>query len=73
MLLPQIQQLQPRLATFLHQFDDCFQRQDTRAHLPVYITGPLSDLREKSVEPLAVKAGVPPRTLQEFLHPALLG
>ena len=63
----QIQQLKPKLATFLAQFDDCFRRKDTRAHLPVYITGQLSDLREKSVEPIAVKAGVPPRTLQEFL------
>ncbi len=67
MLISQIQQLQPKLAQFLHQFDDCFRRKDTCAHLPVYITGQLSDLREKSVEPIAVKAGVPPRTLQEFL------
>ena len=27
----------------------------------------LSDLREKSVDPMALKAGMPPRTLQEFL------
>src|SRR3974377_688969 len=67
MLISQIRQLQPKLAKFLHQFDDCFRRKDTRAHLPVYITGQCADLREKSVEPIAVKAGVPPRTLQEFL------
>ena len=67
MHVPQIRPLKRKLNTFLRQFNDCFRRKDTRAHLPVYITGQLSDHREKSVEPIAVKAGVPPRTLQEFL------
>src|SRR5436305_13519304 len=62
----QIGQLKPRLTRFLQQFDDCFPRKDTRAHLAIYITGQLSDLPQKSVEPIALKAGVPPRTLQEF-------
>lgn len=63
----QIRQLRPKLTQFLARFDDCFQRSDTRAHMPVYIEGQLSDLREKSVEPIAIDAGVAPRTLQEFL------
>src|SRR5512135_736308 len=63
----QIRQLQPELTQFLHRFDDCFARKDTRGHLPVYITGQLSDLPQKSVEPIALEAGVAPRTLQEFL------
>jgi SRSO17 transposase len=63
----QIRQLGPKLNRFLKQFDDCFSRKDTRGHLPVFIKGQLSDLPEKSVEPIAVEAGVPPRTLQEFL------
>jgi SRSO17 transposase len=67
MNIPQIRQLKPKLNKFLRQFDDCFPRKDTRAHLPVYISGQLSDLPDKSVEPIATKAGVPPRTLQEFL------
>src|SRR4051794_29269871 len=67
MNIPQIRQLKPKLNRFLRQFDDCFPRKDTRAHLPVYISGQLSDLPDKSVEPIATKAGVPPRTLQEFL------
>jgi SRSO17 transposase len=67
MIVPQIRLLKPKLNQFLHLFDDCFARKDTRAHLPVYIAGQLSDLPDKSVEPIAVKAGVPPRTLQEFL------
>lgn len=63
----QIRQLGPKLNRFLKQFDDCFSRKDTRGHLPVFIKGQLSDLPEKSVEPIAIEAGVAPRTLQEFL------
>src|SRR3954468_9675373 len=63
----QIRKLKPRLRQFLKRFDDCFPRKDTRAHLPVYVSGQLSDIPEKSVEPIAINAGVPVRTLQEFL------
>jgi len=63
----QIRQLEPKLACFLERFADCFARKDTRAHLGVYVRGQLSDLPEKSVEPIALAAGVAPRTLQEFL------
>jgi SRSO17 transposase len=63
----QIRTLQPRLTAYLSEFADCFGRRDTREHLSVYVRGQLSDLREKSVEPIALKAGVPPRTLQEFI------
>ena len=65
--VPELRRLKPRLSSFLKRFDDCFQRKDTRAHLPIYIKGQLSDLPDKSVEPIAVKAGVAPRSLQEFL------
>ena len=63
----QIRQLEPKLDRFLGRFADCFARKDTRAHLGVYVRGQLSDLPEKSVEPIALAAGVAPRTLQEFL------
>ena len=63
----QIRQLEPKLDRFLERFADCFARKDTRAHLGVYVRGQLSDLPEKSVEPIALEAGVAPRTLQEFL------
>lgn len=63
----QIRQLRPELLEFLAEFADCFARRDTRAHLPTYIEGQLSDLPRKSVEPMALKADVPVRTLQEFL------
>lgn len=63
----QIRRLKPMLTRYLEQFHDCFGRRDTRAHLPVYVEGQLSDLGAKSCEPIALHAGVAPRTLQEFL------
>jgi len=63
----QIRQLKPKLDRYLERFADCFARQDTRGHFPVYVQGQLSDLHRKSVEPIAKEAGVPVRTLQEFL------
>lgn len=63
----QIKALKPRLEEYLARFDDCFPRCDTRQHLSTYINGQLSDLAQKSLEPIALAAGVPPRTLQEFL------
>lgn len=63
----QIRQLKPMLSAFLKRFDDCFPRKDTRAHLQVYVEGQLSNLPQKSVEPIAKAAGMAPRTLQEFL------
>jgi SRSO17 transposase len=65
--IPQLRQLKPRLRKFLKRFDAAFPRKDTRAHLSIYISGQLSDIPEKSVEPIALNAGVAPRTLQEFL------
>jgi SRSO17 transposase len=63
----QIRQLGPMLRRYLKGFDDCFDRRDTRAHFSTYVGGQLSNLREKSCEPIALAAGVPPRNLQEFL------
>lgn len=62
----ELRSLRPELGRFLHRFDDCF---DTVSvdHVPVYVSGQLSDLDRKSVEPIAKRASVPPRTLQEFL------
>src|SRR4051794_36245783 len=67
--VPQLRRLKPKLNAFLKRFDDCFPRKDTRAHLPAYITGQLSDLPDKSVEPMAIKAGGPPPPLEEFPNP----
>lgn len=62
-----IRQLRPMLTRYFRRFDDCFTRQESRAYLPVYVEGQLSELPEKSCEPIALAAGVPPRNLQEFL------
>src|SRR6201984_3759506 len=67
----QIRQLETMLASFLDLFSDCFARKDTRAHLGVYVRGQLSDLPEKSVEPIALNADVAPRTLQDVLSQLL--
>ena len=64
----QIRSLRPKLKAFLKQFDDCFSRDETRAHLCAYIEGQLSDLPRKSCEPIADAQGIPPRTLQQFLN-----
>ena len=60
-------QLQPMLTGYLGEFADCFSQKGTRAHLRTYLGGQLSNLPRKSVEPMADAAGVPVRTLQEFL------
>lgn len=62
-----ILRIKPALTDYLHEFDDCFGRRQTRGHLTTYVQGQLGDLPRKSVEPMADAAGVPPRTLQEFL------
>jgi GR25 family glycosyltransferase involved in LPS biosynthesis len=63
----QFRRLEADFNAFLDRFSDCFSHKDARAHLGVYVRGQLSDLPEKSVEPIAFEAGVAPRTLQEFL------
>lgn len=63
----QIRRLKPRLIRYLGEFDDCFSRREARQHFSTYVEGQLSDLGEKSCEPIALAAGVPPRNLQEFL------
>ncbi len=64
----QIRQLQPKLRKYLQQFRDCFSSRKSRAHLQTYVQGQLSNLDRKSVEPIALAADVPPRTLQQFLN-----
>lgn len=64
----QIAALGPALRRFLSEFADCFGRSEPRAHLRTYVRGQLSNLPRKSVEPMALEAGMPPRTLQRFLE-----
>lgn len=55
------------IGKFLTEFSDCFGRCDTGSYLGVYVRGQNSNLPRKSVEPMALQAGVPPRSLQAFL------
>jgi SRSO17 transposase len=64
----QIEALAPALADFLEHYLFCCGYTPTFAHLGVYCRGLLSNLERKTAEPIALAAGVPVRTLQEFLR-----
>ncbi len=55
---------------YLTEFSDCFGRCDTESYLEVYVEGQNSDLQRKSAEPIALRAGIVPRSLQVFLGSA---
>jgi len=59
--------LQPALRRHLEAFRDCFRKEVTFDYLETYVVGLMSDIKRKSVEPIALAAEVPVRTLQEFL------
>jgi SRSO17 transposase len=63
----QITALEPALARFLQPFLFCCGYTQTFDLLGVYCRGLLSDLDRKTCEPMALAAGTPVRTLQEFL------
>jgi len=63
----QILALKPMLAEYLRRFASCFGRSEPARHMQTYISGQVSDLRRKSIEPIADAAGLPARTLQQFL------
>ena len=63
----QIRSLQPALAALLTRFRRCFKTDRTFDHWQRYLLGLMADLKRKSIEPIALAAGVAVRTLQEFL------
>src|SRR4051795_12934870 len=64
----QLQALGPALDDFLQPYLFCCGYTQTFAHLHTYCKGLLSDLKRKSVEPIALASGCAVRTLQEFLR-----
>jgi len=62
-----LQRVEEDLKDYLALFDDCFPYRPTRDHLEVYVRGQLGTLERKSIEPIALGAGVAPRTLQQFV------
>lgn len=67
-VLDEMTGLRCRLTWFLKRFSDCVKTSPSQAHLRTYVEGQLGPLPRKSVEPIALEAGVAPRTLQEFLE-----
>jgi SRSO17 transposase len=63
----QLLDLEPALAGFLGRFLGCCVYRPTFTHFGTYVRGLLCELPRKSVEPIALRAGTPVRTLQEFL------
>jgi SRSO17 transposase len=60
--------LKPALTRYLAEFAPCMGKRSNHGHLATYIAGQLGPLERKSIEPIALAAGTPPRTLQEFLE-----
>lgn len=67
MNVSELRRVRRNLDRFLEQFADCFKTEPSRRHLRTYVSGQISDLDRKSVEPMALAARVPPRSLQEFI------
>ncbi len=63
----ELKRLRRKLDTFARRFDDCIKTRPSREHMRTYLNGQLGSLKRKSIEPIALEAGVPVRTLQEFL------
>jgi SRSO17 transposase len=64
----QLDELGPALDDFLQPYLFCCGYTQSFAHLHTYCKGLLSDLKRKSVEPIALASGCAVRTLQEFLR-----
>jgi SRSO17 transposase len=62
-----LERFRSALDGFCGEFEDCIKTKPSRRHLRTYLAGQLGPLQRKSVEPIALEAGVAPRTLQEFL------
>ena len=63
----QVGSLETALVEYLNTFRDCFKQDRTLGHLHDYAVGLLTDVKRKSVEPIALAAGVGVRALQLFL------
>jgi len=65
--LDDMKEVRRNLTRFLCEFRWCVNTNYNRARLRTYVEGQISDLPRKSIEPIALAAGVAPRTLQEFV------
>lgn len=67
MEIKDLKKIRRNLNKFVKEFEDCIKTKPSRKYFQTYINGQISHLERKSVEPIALEAGIPPRTLQEFL------
>lgn len=66
-----IEQFSDELKGFHEQFNDCFQRSESRAHFLRYMSGQFSELERKSIEPIALNVkGGKVRAMQRFVSDA---
>jgi hypothetical protein len=65
----QIQTVGRGIERFLAEFSDCFGRCDTESYLAVYVRGQNSGLQRKSVEPMALQAGIAPEPFFPYRAP----
>jgi len=63
----QLASIEEALVEFVRAFRPCFKQDRSFDHLRTYSVGLLTDLHRKSIEPIALAAGVDERTLQWFL------
>jgi len=59
--------LRSELDVFLRDFAGCIKTEPSRKHLATYLAGQVGPLERKTVAAIALAAGVPPRSLQEYL------
>lgn len=63
----QIRSLRPALGALLERFRPCFPTVNSHNHLANYVSGLMTDMPRKSIEPIALACQTAVRTLQEFL------
>ena len=59
--------LRTRLGNFMRNYEFCIKTRPSREKMAHYVAGQVGPLKRKNVENIAHEAGVPPRTLQNFL------
>lgn len=63
----ELRSIRKKLDEYMLLYSDCIKTAPSRRHMATYVRGQISDLERKSIEPMALEAGVPVRTLQEFI------
>lgn len=66
-VLQALESLPGELERFASELDACVKTSPSRRHLRSYLAGQIGERPRKSVEPIALAAGLAPRTLQAFL------